>query len=143
MLSQLCLLKPVKSSLTSLGYQKNLTPLLNRKKAAEGDRQALILVQREIKRQILVDKEAHTQSVEKTLSSRNSRVAWQGVKQADVLKLFRLEPSASHVCIWVSILYTVSLQGATIGRHEELLLDLLEGLRSLTERHDQWFKAIM
>ena len=33
--------------------------------------------------------------------------------------------------------HTVSLQGATIGRHEELLLDLLEGLRSLTERHDQ------
>ena len=39
--------------------------------------------------------------------------------------------------------HIVSLQGATIGRHEEVLQDLLEGLHSLTECHDQGFKAIM
>ena len=39
--------------------------------------------------------------------------------------------------------HAVSLQGVSIGRHEELLLDLLDGLRSLTERHNQGFKAIM
>ena len=39
--------------------------------------------------------------------------------------------------------HIVSLQGATIGRHEELFQELLEGLRSLMECHDQGFKAIM
>ena len=39
--------------------------------------------------------------------------------------------------------HTVSLQGATIRRHEELVQGLLEGLRSLTECHDQGLKAIM
>jgi hypothetical protein len=78
----LCPLKPIKASLTiSLGYQKNLQSLLNRKKAVhEGDRQALRDVQREFKRQILVDKEAYKQRVERTLSSGNTRVAWQGIK---------------------------------------------------------------
>ena len=38
--------------------------------------------------------------------------------------------------------HAVSLQGATLRSHEELLLALLEGLRSLTECHDQGFKAI-
>lgn len=42
-----------------------------------------------------------------------------------------------------SIQHAVSLQGATIGRHEELLQDLLEGLNSLTEHHDQGFKGTM
>ena len=39
--------------------------------------------------------------------------------------------------------HAVSLQGAAIGRHEELLQDLLEGLHSLTEHHGKGFKAIM
>ena len=39
--------------------------------------------------------------------------------------------------------HAVSLQGATIGRNEELLQGLLEGLSSLTEGHDYGLKAIM
>lgn len=39
--------------------------------------------------------------------------------------------------------HAVSLQGATIGRHHELLQGLLEGLSSLTESHDHGLKAIM
>ena len=37
----------------------------------------------------------------------------------------------------------VSLQGATIGRHEELLQGRLEGLSSLTEGPDYGLKAIL
>jgi hypothetical protein len=50
---------------------KHLKSLLDRKKAVYtgGDRQALRDVQRELKRQILVDKEAYKQRVERTLSS--------------------------------------------------------------------------
>jgi hypothetical protein len=35
------------------------------------------------------------------------------------------------------------LDSPSIGSHEELLLDLLEGLCSLAEHHYQGFKAIM
>ena len=38
---------------------------------------------------------------------------------------------------------TVSLHGATIGRHEELLQNLMEGLHTLAERHDQGFKSLL
>jgi hypothetical protein len=38
---------------------------------------------------------------------------------------------------------TVSLQGATIGRHEELLHNLVEGLHILAERHDHAFHALL
>ena len=41
------------------------------------------------------------------------------------------------------LLHAVSLQGATIGRPQELLLGLLGGLRSLTERHNHGLKVIM
>jgi ABC-type transporter Mla subunit MlaD len=37
----------------------------------------------------------------------------------------------------------LSQQGATIGRHQELLQGLLEGLSSLKERNDHELKAIM
>jgi hypothetical protein len=47
---------------------------------AGGDRQALKDVQREIKRQILADKGAYKQRVERSLSSGNARVTWQGIK---------------------------------------------------------------
>ena len=39
--------------------------------------------------------------------------------------------------------HAVSLQGATIGRHEELLQSLLEGFSSLMEHHEHGLKAIM
>jgi Mn-containing catalase len=60
---------------------KYLKSLLARKKTvhAVGDRQALRDIQCEIKRQILVDKEAYKQRVERTLS-RNPRADWQGIK---------------------------------------------------------------
>jgi hypothetical protein len=38
---------------------------------------------------------------------------------------------------------TVSLHGATIGRHVELLQNLMEGLHTLAERHDQGFKSLL
>ncbi|CDQ57272.1 unnamed protein product [Oncorhynchus mykiss] len=57
---------------------KHLKLLLDRKKAVYAG--ALRDVQRQIKRQILVDKEAYKQRVERTLASGNARVAWQGIK---------------------------------------------------------------
>ena len=37
----------------------------------------------------------------------------------------------------------VSLQGATIEKHEELLQSLMEGLHTLSGRHDQGFKMLL
>jgi hypothetical protein len=39
--------------------------------------------------------------------------------------------------------YTVSLHGATIGRNEELLQNLLEGLHILAECHDEDFNSLL
>ena len=67
---------------------QHLKSLLDRKSLsvyAEGDRQALRDVQHEIKIQILVDKEAYKQRVERTLSSGNARVAWQGIKSMAIV----------------------------------------------------------
>ena len=37
----------------------------------------------------------------------------------------------------------VCLQGATIGRHEELLQNLMEGFHILEEQHDQGFNSLL
>jgi hypothetical protein len=96
--------------------KKNKKSLLNRKKTvrAEGDRQALRDVQHEIKRPILVDKEAYKQRVERTLSSGNSRLAWQGIKSM---------ASAPHIG-----------RGKTntdLGRHEGQNMQWMERWRQL------------